>query len=69
MYFNAKTAGSGATRYFPTEYKDSSASSAIVLTNQKTITNLDGVVRWMKKQTLFNLKQRKGNCTHIYSNV
>jgi len=45
VYFNAKTAGSGATRYFPTEYKDSSVSSAIVLTNQKTITNLDGVVR------------------------
>ena len=51
------------------EYKDLSASNAIVLTNQKTIVNLDGIVRQMKKQTPLNLKQRKWNHVNTCSNI
>jgi len=56
-------------QHFLAEYKDLSASSVMVSTNQKTITNLDGVARQTKKQTPLNLKQRKGNHAHTYSNV
>jgi len=69
VYPNAKTAGSGVMQHSLAEYKVPSVSSAMVLTNQKIIVNLDGAVRQMKKQTLFDLKQRKGNYVHIRSNV
>jgi len=45
VYSNAKTAGSGVMQHSLAEYKDLSVSSAIFLTNWKTITNLDGAVR------------------------
>ena len=51
------------------EYKDLSASNTMVLTNWKTIANLDGIARRMKKQTPLDLKQRKGNHVHTCSNV
>ena len=69
MYPNTKTAGSGAMWHSLAEYKDLSTSSTTVLTNQKTIINLDDVARWTKKQIPIDLKQRKGNCAHTHSNV
>ena len=69
VYPNAKTAGSRVMWHSLAEYKDLSVSNAMVLTNQKTIPNLDGTARQMKKQTPLDLKQKKGNCVHTCSNI
>ena len=44
-------------------------SSAIVPINQRTIVNLDSVVRRMKNRTLLDLKQRKENHAPTRSSV
>jgi len=69
VYSNAKTTGSGVMQHSLAEYKDLSVSNAMVLTNHKTIVNLDGAARQMKKQTPLNLKQRKWNHVHTCSNI
>jgi len=69
VYLNVKTAENGVMQCFLAEFKDLSASSAMVLTSWKITMNLDGAARQMKKQILLNLKQRKGNHAHIHSNV
>ena len=69
VYPNARTAGSGVMWHSLAEYKDLSVSNATVLTNQKTIVNLGGVARQMKKQTLLDSKQRKENHAHTCSSV
>ena len=44
-------------------------SSAIVLTNRKTIDSLSGTAKQMKKPILYALKQKKMNHAHIYSDT
>ena len=51
------------------ESKKQDVSSAVVYIKPNTTISLDGVARQMTKLILLDLKQRKANCTHIYSNA
>ena len=68
-YPNARTTGSGAMQLSLAESRDPSASNAMAPTNQKITTNSDGVVRWMKRQTPLNSRQRRENHIHTRSSA
>ena len=69
VYPNVRTAGSGVMQHSLTEYKDLNMSNVMVLTSQKTITNLSGIARQMRKGILLNSRQRRKNHVCICSSV
>ena len=68
-YCNVKIAGNGDIQHSYVEFKVLSTLNATDLTNQKTIMNLDGVAKQMRRQILHALKQRKGSHACICSNA
>jgi len=69
VFCSVKIAGSGVTRHSHAESKDQNVSNATVLTNPKTIRNLDGVVRQMIRSILQDWKRKKRNHALTHSNA
>ena len=68
-FCNVKIAGNRDMWHSHAEFKDPNASSAIVLTNQKTIMILADIARPMKRQILLILKLKKASHVYTFWNV
>jgi len=66
---NAKIAGHGDIQCSLVGSKNQSASSVMVITNQRTTINSVGIVKPMKRQTYLALKLKKANLACIPSNA
>ena len=66
---NAKIAGDGDIQRSLVGSKNQSASSVMVITNQRTTVNSVGIVKPMKRQTHLALKLKKANLARIPSNA
>jgi len=69
VFHNIKIVGNGDIPLYLAEFKDLSALNAMVCINPKTIVNLVGVAKPMKRSTHHILKQKKANCVHTSSSV
>jgi len=66
---NVKTVGNGDMPLFLVEFRVPNVSNIMACTSPKIITNLVGVVKPMKKQTLHILKLKKVIHVHTHSSV
>ena len=69
MCSSIKTVKDGAIQLSCVGSKKQDVSSAVAYIKPNTTTSLDSIARQMTKLILLDLKQRKANCTHIYSNA
>ena len=69
MSYNVKTIRNKNTLLFLTEFRVPNMSNVIACTSPKTIVNLVGVAKSMKKQTYCTLKLEKMNYVCIHSSV
>jgi len=69
VFHNVKIVGNKDTPLCLAKFKDLSALNAMACINPKTIVNLVGVAKPMKRPTYHVLKQKKANCVSTSSSV
>ena len=69
MSLNARTVGNGDILLCHAVSRTPSVSNAMALTRLKTIVNLGGGARQMRKLIFLTLKQKQVLCTHIHSSA
>ena len=68
-YHNVKITRNGNTQCFHVEFKIPNVLNTTDSTNQKIIENSDDIIRPMRRQILYILKQRKASHACIHSNT
>ena len=69
MFYNVKIVGNRNMPLYLAEFKDLSASNAIVCINLKTTINLVSATKLMKKPTHLTSNLKKANYAHTSSSV